>query len=177
MQTPKNDDILVREALRGSREAMHEIYDRHAASIFSYVYWMTGDRHAAEDILHDTFLDFSRQLANYASRGKLSGYLTRIARNKALDWDKDRRRAVSAAASEPATGRTPVEELEKTEIEEKVRSLIRDLPDHLREVVVLRAYRGLSYGEIAGIQGIGEPTARSRMRYALEAMSEGLRTD
>ena len=177
MQTKPNDDNLVQEALRGSREAMREIYDRHGASIFSYVYWMTGDRHAAEDILHDTFLDFFRQLAHYGSHGRLSAYLTRIARNKAADWSKDRGRAIPAAASETAADLTPVEELEKAETEEKIRSLIRDLPDHLREVVVLRAYHGLSYSEIAGIQDIGEPTARSRMRYALDAISEGLRSE
>ena len=48
------------------------------------------------------------------------------------------------------------------------------LPAHLREVVVLRLFQGLDYAAIGEATGVSEATARSRMRYALEALRESL---
>ena len=48
------------------------------------------------------------------------------------------------------------------------------LPDHLREVVVLRVYQGLDYATVGEVTGTGEATARSRMRYALDALRKVL---
>ena len=53
------------------------------------------------------------------------------------------------------------------QIERDVRSLIRELPDEQREVVMMRYFSGLSFKEIAEQTGVGINTALGRMRYAL----------
>jgi RNA polymerase sigma-70 factor (ECF subfamily) len=56
------------------------------------------------------------------------------------------------------------------ELTERVRRAVAELPDQLREVVILRLYEGLDYAAIAEVVGAGEATVRSRMRYALQAL-------
>ena len=53
------------------------------------------------------------------------------------------------------------------QIRSEVRSLINELPDDQREVVLLRHYGGLSFKEIADQTDVSINTALGRMRYAL----------
>ena len=48
------------------------------------------------------------------------------------------------------------------------------LPEEQREVFLLREYSGQSFREIAEVTGVSENTAKSRMRYALEALRRQL---
>jgi RNA polymerase sigma-70 factor (ECF subfamily) len=49
----------------------------------------------------------------------------------------------------------------------EVRSLVEELPDEQKEVVMLRHYAGLSFKEIAEQTNVSINTALGRMRYAL----------
>ena len=170
-ERPANDDdALVEKALAGSREAMQELYGRYRPRIMGYALRMTGDRHLAEDVFHATFLYFFQHLERYESRGKLESYLFRIARSALADEKLASRRAREA----PPRGAPPPAYSPDPELEEKVRKAMMDLSPELREAVVLRIYDGLDYAEIAEIAGVGEATARSRMRYALEALRKTL---
>ena len=55
-----------------------------------------------------------------------------------------------------------------------VAAALKSLPDHLREVVSLKLWGGLTFPEIAGITGVPVPTATSRYRYALDRLRETL---
>ena len=52
---------------------------------------------------------------------------------------------------------------------------VRTLPPHLREVVVLKTWSGLTFQEIAVTLGIPLNTAASRYRYALEHLRGALK--
>jgi RNA polymerase sigma-70 factor (ECF subfamily) len=161
-----DDDALVERALAGSEEAMLDLYGRYRPRLMGYAYRMTGDRHLAEDVFHSTFLYFFQHLEHYERRGKLEAYLFRIARSALSDERLAARRAREAPPRdppEPAFSPDP-------ELEGKVRAALMGLSPELREAAVLRIYEGLDYSRIAEVAGVGEATARSRMRYALEAL-------
>ena len=165
-----DDDALVERALAGSEEAMLELYGRYRPRLMSYAYRMTGDRHLAEDVFHSTFVYFFEHLDRYERRGKLDAYLFRIARSSLVDEKLASRRSREAPPREPpepAYSPNP-------ELEEKARAAVTALSPELREVVVLRLYDGLDYAKIAEVTGVGEATARSRMRYAVEALRKTL---
>lgn len=168
----RTDDDLVRRARAGSSEAMEELYARHRGPILRFVRKLTGDEAAAEDVFQETFVYFFRRLDQYETRGQLAAYLYRIARSFAFDERAAARRArepVPRPAVEPS-----VEEGESTALTEKAQQALLDLPPHLREVAALRLYENLDYARIAEIQEVTEATARSRMRYALEALRNAL---
>ena len=55
-----------------------------------------------------------------------------------------------------------------------VAAALKKLPEHLREVVTLKLWGGLTFSEIAGLTGVPVPTATSRYRYALDRLRETL---
>lgn len=135
-----------------------------------YLYRLTGDRELSEDVLHAVFLYFFENLARYEPRGRMTAYLFRLARSKLSDERRAARR-LSEPAPAPRKGLpTPPQEAAAAELERRSKAALEGLSPNLREVVVLRVYEGLDYSTISRIAGISEATARSRMRYALEAL-------
>jgi RNA polymerase sigma-70 factor (ECF subfamily) len=55
-----------------------------------------------------------------------------------------------------------------------IATALRELPEHLQEVVSLKLWGDLTFPEIAGITGVPVPTATSRYRYALDRLRETL---
>jgi RNA polymerase sigma-70 factor, ECF subfamily len=172
-----SDDDLVLQGRAGSHPALTELYRRHRPRVFGYALRMTGDRDLAEEIFCATFVTFFENLARYRPCGKLANYLLRIARNRLLDELQARSRLATPLPAPADTGNpttsnalTPDEAVAAAELAGMVQRALADLPDHLREVVVLRLYEGLDYAAIGEIVGAGEPTVRSRMRYALETL-------
>lgn len=173
------DDDLAAQGLAGSHAALTELYQRHRPRVFGYLARMTRDRDLAEEVFCATFATFFENLERYRPCGRLAGYLLRIARNRLLDELKARGRLGTLLASEqensnppPPVARAPApdESAATAEMTERVQRALAELPEHLREVVILRLYEGLDYAAVAEIVGAGEATVRSRMRYALQAL-------
>lgn len=159
-----SDDDLTIAARGGSGDAMTELYRRYAGRLLAYAFRLSGDRDAAEDVVQDVFTHFFRRLEQYRPEGKLAAYLFRIAHSLATDEAVDRRRR---AAPLPVTADpAPAEDPEPARLDRAIDSL----PVHLKEVVLLRLRQNLDYAAIAAATGVPEATARSRMRYALEAL-------
>lgn len=171
----KDDDALAALGTAGSASALEELYRRHRSAILGYAYRMTGDRALAEDVVQDTFVYFFRNLRRYEPRGKLVAYLFRIARSLALDGKRAARRPPLPPPEEAPDAALSAEEREAGEaLGEKVRQAMLALPERLREVVELRLFQGFDYARVAELTGVPEATARSRLRYALEALRRAL---
>lgn len=148
---------------------------------------MIGDVHRAEDLSQETFSRVFSHRHDFASTGRFSTWLWRIALNLCHDelrkrqrrgevaWtpdDGDDRGAAEDRASDVrSTARGPDEMLESMERAELVRSAVVSLPEHYRTVVILRHYEGLRFAEIAEVLGIPEGTAKSRMAEGLTLLS------
>ena len=179
-----SQDELVEQARAGSQDAMVELYGRHRGLVIGYVLRMTGDPDLADEVFAATFLAFFASLKRYRSRGHLAAYLLRIARGRLADESRPRGRlgrSLGATDSDrltpsepldPSPG--PLEAITSAELAGRAERALLELPDPLREVVVLRLYEGLDYRTIASIVGVGEATARSRMRYALRSLRGSL---
>ncbi len=171
----KSDDELVHLARAGSAEAMEELYVRHRGPLLRYLRRLMGDDSSAEDAFQEAFVYFFRHLERYEARGQLGAYLFRIARSIALDEKSAARRERAAAERSAAPeSAAPPEEEEADPAAARAREALLELPAHLREVADLRLTENLDYARIAEIQGVSEATARSRMRYALEALRAAL---
>jgi RNA polymerase sigma-70 factor (ECF subfamily) len=169
----ESDDDLALRARGGSASAMEELYARYRLPLFRYAWRLTGDASLAEDVLQAVFTYFFRNLERYEPRGRLSAYLHRIARSVALDEKAAGRREREEAARRPLPD--PDEAGRRQEGEDLLRTALTELSPALREIVELRVYQDLDYAEIAEVAGISEATARSRLRYALEALRTALK--
>lgn len=172
---PRSDDDLAAFARSGSGEAMEELYRRHRTRIFGYALRVTGDYATAEDVFQNTFIYFFQHLDRYQPQGKLAAYLFRIAHSLATDEKAAARRLKPLGDKvDPAFVPEPVPDERQARLRDKLQESLLALPVHLREVVALRLHEGLDYARIGEITGVSEATARSRMRYALEALRVAL---
>jgi len=175
---PKEDQQLVREYLAGNEAAFAELMNRHQNRIFTTVFFIVKDREMAEDIFQEAMIKIVRLInaGKYDEKGKFVSWAVRIARNLAIDYYRKGKRSPQMIRENDEydifNGIGKVEEnIEEQIIKEEnaryVRELIKQIPEKQREVLIMRHYGGMSFKEIADVQGVNINTALGRMRYAL----------
>ncbi|MHC4713522.1 MAG: RNA polymerase sigma factor [Planctomycetota bacterium] len=155
------------------------LYHRHGGKVFSFLRAMVGDRHAAEDLLQETFARALRAADDFEERAKPSTWLFAIARNLAINHLKvNARRGMTTleyAAGLPADGADPAETAAGIRDAEMIRAALSSLSDELREVFLMKVIQGLTYREIAGIIGRPIGTAQSRFHRSVTVIRRILR--
>jgi RNA polymerase sigma-70 factor (ECF subfamily) len=154
----RDDAALVAAVAQGSREALGAIYDLHAPLLFGLAKRMLGSAAAAEDLLHDLFLEVWQHAAEYtAERGSVRTWLLVRARSRALD--RLGRGAREARATERlSTEQAPavVSALSSSLDVARLRRLVGTLPAEL--VAVL----DLTYGPVRPSARQSTPSRRFR---------------
>jgi RNA polymerase sigma-70 factor (ECF subfamily) len=170
-----SDEALFEALLRGDLGAFDRLYARHERPLFGFICRQVGDRGAAEDVLHETFLAL---LSGRASRPEhFRAWLYQVARHHCLRRLRDVSRERSAKATE---GRLPPEgpalpELALVEHERRaaLQVAVGALPPPLGELYALRA-SGLSYEEMAQVLEVPLGTIKSRMHQLVKTLQEAM---
>ncbi|HUP18966.1 MAG TPA: sigma-70 family RNA polymerase sigma factor [Gemmatimonadota bacterium] len=172
-----DDTDLVRQARGGDKAAFGILVERHQARIHATLARMTGDSDLAMDLSQDAFVRAWERLDRFEERSAFSTWLYRIAVRLAYDSLSRRRRTVDVEidASLPDSGEPAADErLVAEATAADLRRRIEALPDLQRAVVVMRAWDGLPYREIAEIMDTTETSARVSFHYAIRRLREGL---
>jgi RNA polymerase sigma-70 factor (ECF subfamily) len=177
-----DDEALMLLAAGDQRAAFEVLAERHLGRVARYCAKFLGDGAAGEEVAQEALLEAWGQRLRYRSQGRFAVFLFTIARNRCRNRVRDdgRRRAAAggllglARAAEEAAPAGALEALLKQERERRVRAALLDLPEKLREALLLRYDQGLEYGEIARIVSSGESTVRSRVFHGLKALRQGL---
>jgi RNA polymerase sigma-70 factor, ECF subfamily len=136
---------VIALARDGDREALGELYERYAESVFHCVHRILQDVHEAEDVTQHVFLKLMSVLPRYQRREvPFSAWLMRVARNVALDAERKRRPMRYEEIQE--TGPDADDDYQRGR---SLREALAALPATQRRVVVLRHVVGLSAPEIA----------------------------
>lgn len=167
-----SDEALMLEFQRGSREAFAELFDRYHGPLFGFFRRRLANQERAEDLTQETFLAVIRATARYEPRSMVRTYLYGIALK--LLAEERRRRAKDPPAPEvtpePATG-------DAYDTVLWVRQALEKLDATDREVLMLREYEQLSYGEIAQLLRVPVNTVRSRLFRARMALRDCLQPE
>jgi RNA polymerase sigma-70 factor (ECF subfamily) len=173
-----SDNELVQRYLGGDFTSLEFLINRHKDKVFSYILINVKNQHLAEDIFQDTFIKVvkSLNLGKYTDNGRFTSWVMRIAHNLIIDHYRHEKNlnTISNDASEYDHFNSPKFSDENIEdfmigeqILDEVKTLIEELPDDQKQVVILRHYHDLSFKEIAEQTGVSINTALGRMRYAL----------
>ena len=169
---------------RGDAGAFEQIVRRYRNELFAFLARFLGDRTLAEDVFQETFLQVHTSAEGFDVSRRLKPWLFTIAANKARDALRSRGRhpaapldaTVSPSAAEPTryvdlmpakTGR-PGQTIENREAADAVQSIVRQMPDSLREVLLLAYFHELPYREIAEVCGVPLGTVKSRLHVAVK---------
>jgi RNA polymerase sigma-70 factor (ECF subfamily) len=85
-----SDDFLVGQVCKGDASAIQELFDRHATAVFSVAMCILAVNEAAEDVLHEVFMQFWREPNSFQGLD-LAGSLILLGRNRAIDRLRNRR--------------------------------------------------------------------------------------
>jgi RNA polymerase sigma-70 factor (ECF subfamily) len=177
------NQTLVAPAISAPSEAeaaFEALYRSSRDDVYAYVSGMLRDRSAAEDV---TALAFERAYRRRASfkpeRGSHRAWLFGIARNAALD-ELRRRSRTAELTTEPedvAAAGAHEEAAEAALRRTMLNAALATLSARERELVALKYFAGLSNSEIAGVVGISESNAGTRLHRAMEKLREACDED
>jgi len=179
--------LLQRVAIR-DEAALAELYDRHSRRAYSVIMRILGSQSDAEDVLQETFVRVWSRAETYdALMGTPSAWLTRIARNRAIDRLRARRvrgnitvgpivRAGDTAPrlEEPVTRDTPETVLEGRTMAGAVRTALAALTPAQRALIEAAYFEGYTHSELATRFGVPLGTVKTRIRTGLAAMRDRL---
>jgi RNA polymerase sigma-70 factor (ECF subfamily) len=184
---PTGDADLVARAAGGDERAMADLYDRYGQVVHAVVYRIVGQRADAEEVVLDTFAQAWREASRFqAARGSVAGWLTTIARSRALDLvrARSRRERITATAAAdrpeapPAMGGwrvDPSSGVDDAERRRQVQLALESLSPAQRHAIELAFFEGLSQSEIA--ERLQEPlgTIKTRVRLGMRKLRDSLR--
>lgn len=164
-----NDRKLIKNCKRVDTDALREIYEMHRDHLLILAVTLTGDTAAAEDILHDVFVGFVRNIETFRLTGSLRAYLSVCTANRARNWRKSAsRRNVSLDNQDPVDGLPdPAEQAICNEWLHQLSEAMSQLPCEQREVVALSVHSRMRFRRIAQSLGISVNTVKSRYRYGI----------
>jgi RNA polymerase sigma factor (sigma-70 family) len=143
-----------------------DVMEAHADLVHRYLRVAVGPAEA-EDCLQETLLAALRAYPRLTDDSNLRGWLLTIAKRKALDAHRARRRRPNPSDRLPEGRVDP-----PTEAEEGLWRAVRDLPPKQREAVVYRFVCDLPHREIGALMGTSEAAARRSVHEGLKALRE-----
>jgi RNA polymerase sigma-70 factor (ECF subfamily) len=174
------DDVeLVTRVTTGDPEAFATLYRRYERAIFGFLYRLSGNRALAEDLLQETFTRVWVAAGTFSGeRGAFRPWLYRIALNVTRSELGRKRHSMphvplddERSLPDPTNhGDRTAERIDEAGRARAVARAIAGLPPWGREVVLLRCYEQLSFGEISQITGAPEGTLKARFHRSVAAL-------
>jgi len=176
------DQDAVRRMAGHNADALAELYDRYARTVYSLALRIVGEQADAEDVVQEVFSQAWTQAPRYdAGRGAVAAWLLTMTRSRAIDRVRARRaRPDSDPADEVQLSRLvdPAEphdvSLLTGEQVSRLRLAMARLPLLQRVAIELAYFEGLTQSEIAA--RLDEPlgTVKTRVRLGLLKLRESL---
>jgi RNA polymerase sigma-70 factor (ECF subfamily) len=165
---------MVEAARRGDRAAWGFLYRRYARVVHGVLLSRVGPGDA-EDLVHDVFATAMRSITGVRENGCIGAWLAAVARNRATDFLRSRRRRRAfelGNAVDPRRVR-PIGDDSALEAGD-VLAAIRGLPETYRETLTLRLVEGLTGPEIADRLGMTHGSVRVNLCRGMAMLREAL---
>lgn len=169
--TDLEDQILVQRALRADPESFGELCRRYYHSLVSTADSVLMDHQLAEDAAQEALAEACRQLPKLKKPEFFGPWVGAICRNIAKDMLRERQRQRKVAHVCPESKRDSEEGDQTVNLAEA----LRQLPQHLREVIFLKYYNEMSYQQMAKALRATEQTIDGRLRRAKKKIAAYLK--
>ena len=173
-----SDAELIERCLRKDNAAWEMVIVRFRRRVFHIAYKFTGKHDEAEDLTQEIFLKVFKSLDKFNRDADFSTWLSSVARNYCIDHYRASKREKEVLVEDalaydlaPASYGNPYRALEDQDRRSLMRRGLDQLPDKLREAVILRDLQGLTYQEMATRLALPEGTVKSRINRGREELA------
>jgi RNA polymerase sigma-70 factor (ECF subfamily) len=175
----RSDQDLIDMIARGDQQALSLLYRRYGRLAYGMALKVLGEASAAEEVTQDVFQRVWEKAASYrADKARVSTWLMRIARNRAIDVSRQRgsagNRATAAwddfeSTADPSSSDL-ADDIARGHCRDEVRTALAILPEAQRRTLALAFFQGLTHQRIAEL--LGEPlgTVKARIRDAMRKL-------
>jgi len=187
--TEATDEELMQRYRDGDARAFEQLYARHKGPVYRYLLRQCGVAALAEELFQDVWMNLIKARERYEVRAKFTTWLYTLAHNRVIDHYRRQAAGVPISYDDDPDDTPMIEKVADSELKQpdneferrrqaqKLLGLLGDLPEAQREAFLLREESGLSLEEIAAITGVNAETAKSRLRYALVKLRQGMTKD
>ena len=165
----------------GDVAAFETLYTHHKGPLYRYFLRQGQSRENTSELFQEVWTKIIRAKDRYQPTAKFTTYMYQLAHNCLVDHLRKQSRNPQHAANnsefdqdevaaDPSDG--PLSGAENLQVIERFRRALAALPAEQKEAFLLREEGGLSLNEIAIATGVGDETAKSRLRYAVSKLRE-----
>jgi RNA polymerase sigma-70 factor (ECF subfamily) len=167
----------------GEEDAFRELVNRYKNGLYAFLRNFINQQDLIDDVFQETFIQLFTSRDSFDTSRPLRPWLFTIAANKAKDALRKQQRTGAAIIGTIADAQEmsfddvldslasdetlPFDELEENEASSQVRQVIADMPDNLREILILAYFNKFSYKQMADVLSIPIGTVKSRLHTAV----------
>ncbi|MBU1342618.1 MAG: sigma-70 family RNA polymerase sigma factor [Proteobacteria bacterium] len=175
---------LVERLKNGQQWAFNNLVKTYQDRLLKIAYGITLDREDSLEVVQDVFISVFKNIQTFRQDASLATWLRKITINQCLNWKRKwkRRFKWSHDVIESENDKQLFKENKKNndpemlfrekQFEKNLMNAIKTLPEKIRLVLVLNAFEGLSYDEIAKTLNIKKGTVSSRLHFARKSLVE-----
>jgi RNA polymerase sigma-70 factor (ECF subfamily) len=178
----RTDEQFLSDYRHGDKTAFTALVARYQRELYHFLVRFLGNRAAAEDVFQETFLQVHQSAEQFDLQRRFRPWLFTIAANKARDLIRSQARRPTSPLQASINGdeesgefidlmqaaeELPTAGMESAELQQQVQSTVGNMPEHLREILLLSYFHQFPYKQIGEILGIPLGTVKSRLHAAV----------
>jgi RNA polymerase sigma-70 factor (ECF subfamily) len=168
-----SDEVLVRLAQQGNREAFTGLYERYLPTVYKRVRYAVPERDV-EDVTQDIFIAVLRSLKSFKGDALFSTWLRTLTKRRIADYYRRKNPAGHEldVALDEADDVITEGDSSSGSLDDAIaiRRAMRALPEDYQDIVLLRFAEGLQFNEIAQLRGQSLEATKSLFRRAIAAL-------
>lgn len=161
-----SDEFLMAAFTQGDRESFDRLVSRYSSVLDAYFRRRLPDDGRAEELRQETLLAILSLATSYEEKGRFRSLLFSIAHRKLVSARRAEKRA------EPVTEELPAPAAHPESL--PIRRALADLPEPLRETLMLKFFEGLTAAEVGEVLGCSPDAVRARVFRAKSILARRL---
>lgn len=186
LSTRQDESRIINLINDGDKDAFREMVHLYGRRLYFYAWQYLGDRHMAEDIVQDLFLEIWNKRKTWHPNETLQGYLLKSIKNRCLRYIQKQRPILSSSMNPHIreqfedTISTTIDvqsksRIENTLLEQDIMDALQALPERCGLIFRMHRFEGISQKKIAKELNISVKTVGNQIQRAVSILSEKLK--
>jgi RNA polymerase sigma-70 factor (ECF subfamily) len=166
---------ILSTSAQSIEDVFEQVFKSHFKSLHAYACTIMRDSVPAEEIVQNIFVKLWEKKEDLTIRENVSGYLYRAVHNESFNYLRHRKvrlayQSHAMRQHKQSEQQRPAEKVVMSELEKKLETALRELPEQCRTIFQLSRFDDLRYREIADKLGLSVKTVENQMGKALKLL-------